>query len=177
MRVAVGIAGLMASLSVCQACTVDVLNNIQRSPNPQAPFERQKNLEHDWLKKTGVEVRGCGGWGAKGRYRMCNRERESMGTSRENKSHDIIVWQEAGSGVARSRGGGERERRGHPQSPILPLGAHPLEWIRAEQCALNEWDPKSHRRKTNHQWERGRAREGWRKRQREMEMERERERL
>lgn len=50
--------------------------------------------------------------------------------------------------------GGRRERREHPQSPILPLGAHPLEWIRAEQCALNEWDPKSQRRKTNHQWER-----------------------
>ncbi len=78
-------------------------------------------------------------------------------------------WQ----GVGRERE--RRERREHPQSPILPLGAHPLDWIRAEQCALNEWDPKSHRRKTNHQWERGRAR--WRKRQRAREMERERETL
>lgn len=95
-----------------------------------------------------------------------------MGTPGENKSHDIIVWQGARSPVARSRGR-EREQGEHPQSPILPLGAHPLEWIRAEQCALNEWDPKSHRRKTNHQWERGRARERWRKRQREMERERE----
>ena len=52
----------------------------------------------------------------------------------------------------------EREKGEHPQSPILPLGAHPVEWIRAEQCALNEWDPKSHRGKTNQQWERGERR-------------------
>lgn len=74
---------------------------------------------------------------------------------------------------------GRRERREHPQSAILPLGAHPLQWIRAEQCTLNEWDTKSHSRKTNHQWERGHGgvvvvvRERWRKRQREMERERE----
>lgn len=64
---------------------------------------------------------------------------------------------------------GRRERRERPQSPILLLGAHPLDWIRAEQWALNEWDPKSHRRKTNHQWERGRAMEKWRKRGMERE--------
>lgn len=30
-------------------------------------------------------------------------------------------------------GAGERRKRGeYPQSPILPLGAHPREWIRAE---------------------------------------------
>lgn len=93
-----------------------------------------------------------------------------MGNPGENKSHDIIVWQGARSGVARSRGR-EREKgeTKAPTVPILPLGAHPLEWIRAEQCTLNEWDPKSHRRKTNHQWERGRARERWRKRQRDGE--------
>lgn len=97
-----------------------------------------------------------------------------MGTPGANKSNDIIVWQGARSWVV-SGGGverGRRERRGHPQSPILPLGAHPLEWIRVEQCTLNEWDPKSHRRKTNHQWERRggqdgetvRLRERWRER-------------
>lgn len=103
-----------------------------------------------------------------------------MGTPGANRSHDIIVWQAARSGVARSWGEKERERarerrqrREDPQSPILHLGAHPLEWIRAEQCTLNEWDPKSQRRKTNHQWESGRARERWRTRQREMERERE----
>ena len=39
---------------------------------------------------------------------MCNTERESMGTPGAHKSHDIIVWQGARSGVARE----ESEREG-----------------------------------------------------------------
>lgn len=70
---------------------------------------------------------------------------------------------------------GRRERREHPQSAILPLGAHPLQWIRAEQCTLNEWDTKSHSRKTNHQWERGHGGGGGGGGEGEMEKETERD--
>lgn len=54
-----------------------------------------------------------------------------MGTPGANKSYDIIAWQGLRTGgVMQER---QRRKRGeYPQLPILPLGAHPLEWIRAE---------------------------------------------
>lgn len=116
--------------------------------------------------------------GGQERYRECVMGRsnqwvppEQIGamTSSYGKQQGV-GWREVGG---RKRERERRQRREDPQSPILHLGAHPLEWIRAEQCTLNEWDPKSQRRKTNHQWESGRARERWRTRQREMERERE----
>lgn len=52
---------------------------------------------------------------------MCNMERESMGTPGANKSHDIIVWQGARSGMARS---GEREReKGEARAPTVTHSA------------------------------------------------------
>lgn len=104
MGVAVGFAGLMASLSGCQVCTVGVLNNIQTSPNPPGAFwdAKESGKGTSWGKQ---EWRLVGG--GRGRYRVCNTERESMGNPGANKSHDIIAWQGARSGVVRSRG---RER-------------------------------------------------------------------
>lgn len=108
--------------------------------------------------------------GGRERYREYLIGRENQWVPPEQiKAMTSSYGKEQGVGWWRAEGKDEERGREHPQSPILPLGAHPLKWIRAEQCALNEWDPKSHRRKTNHQWERGRAREGWRKRWREME--------
>jgi len=84
-------------------------------------------------------------------------------------------WREAG------KERGRRQRREHPQSPILPLGAHPLEGIRAEQCAPSEWYPKSHRRKKqitsgkvvgqgrDGERDRDRDREGWREKGRPLQ--------
>lgn len=71
------------------------------------------------------------GGGERGRYRVCNTEGQSMGTPGANKGHDIIAWQGVRTGgVMQER---QRRKRGeYPQLPILPLGAHPLEWIRAE---------------------------------------------
>lgn len=129
--------------------------NISKSPRR---LLRGKRI---WGKGQAEENRS-GGSG--GRYRECVIGRENQWvppeqikamTSSHGKEHGV-GWREV-----------REERRGHPQSPILPLGAHPLEWIRGEQCAVNEWDPKSHRRKTNRQWESGWERR--RKRQRDGE--------
>lgn len=61
-----------------------------------------------------------GGW-MREIQRVCNRERESMGSPGENKSHDIIVWQGARSGVATSRG---REReKGETKAPTVTHSA------------------------------------------------------
>lgn len=145
--------------------------NIPKSPRR---LLRSKRIwERDWLRKTGVEVRGVGVDG-RGRYRECVIGRENQWVPPEQiKAMTSSHGKEQGAGWRGVGSEGRRERREHPQSPILRLGAHPLEWIRAEQWPLNEWDPKSHRRKTNHQWESGRVRERWRKRQRGMERERE----
>ena len=115
-----------------------------------------------------MEVRGGGGVSGRGRYRECVIGRENQWVPPEQiKAMTSSYGKEQGAGWRGAEGERRRrERREHPQS-------HSLDWIRAEQCARNEWDPKSHSRKTNHQWERGRASERWRRRQREMEGERE----
>ena len=127
MGAAVGFAGLMASpiwvSSMYRGCAKQH-PNIPKSP--RRLLRGKRIWERDRLRKTGVEVREGGG----GRYRVCNTERESMGTPGANKSHDIIVWQGARSGVARSRG---REGEGKGRAPTVTHSAS-----RGPSCGMDK---------------------------------------